>query len=130
MRKPRTAARAALLATVTALTVTLAASPAGAGAGGSALPTVTATSESAGAVHDEAGGSSDADDPAIWRNPADPAAVVVVATAKEGGLRVYDLDARPVQSLPAPKPADNGTTPPGRYKQRRPRHRPAHPCGA
>ncbi|KND26796.1 phytase [Streptomyces stelliscabiei] len=114
MRKPRTAARAALLATVTALTVTLAASPAGAGAGGSALPTVTATSESAALYDDEAGGSSDADDPAIWRNPADPGRSLVVATAKEGGLRVYDLDARPVQSLSAPKPPTRDDAP-GRY---------------
>ncbi|MFI2040615.1 phytase [Streptomyces bottropensis] len=112
MRTPRTAARAALLATVTALTVTLVASPAG--AGGSVLPTVTATSESAALYDDEAGGSSDADDPAIWRNPADPGRSLVVATAKEGGLRVYDLDARPVQSLPAPKPPTRDDAP-GRY---------------
>ena len=37
-----------------------------------------------------AGGNADADDPAIWRNPADPDRSLVVATAKEGGLRVYD----------------------------------------
>ncbi|WP_264924367.1 phytase, partial [Streptomyces sp. A012304] len=33
---------------------------------------------------------------------ADPDASLVVATAKEGGLRVYDLDARLVQSIAAP----------------------------
>ncbi|MCB2089493.1 MAG: phytase [Sphingomonadaceae bacterium] len=32
-----------------------------------------------------------ADDPAIWRNPDDPAASLVVATDKKGGLYVYDL---------------------------------------
>ncbi|BBC72033.1 3-phytase [Altererythrobacter sp. B11] len=32
-----------------------------------------------------------ADDPAIWRNPADPAASYIVATDKKAGLQVYDL---------------------------------------
>ncbi|MGW0842342.1 phytase [Streptomyces sp. NPDC002787] len=112
MRTPRTARRVALLASGTALTTFLTASPAGAGT--SALPTVTARSESAALYDDEAGGNSDADDPAIWRNPADPGRSLVVATAKEGGLRVYDLDARLVQSLPAPKPPA-GDDAPGRY---------------
>ncbi|MCB5167731.1 phytase [Streptomyces bambusae] len=51
---------------------------------------------------DEAGGDANADDPAIWRNPADPARSLVIATAKQGGLRVYDLDAQQVQSVAAP----------------------------
>ena len=33
-----------------------------------------------------------ADDPAIWRNAADPAASLIVATDKRAGLYVYDLD--------------------------------------
>ncbi len=33
-----------------------------------------------------------ADDPAIWRNPADPAASLIVATDKKAGLYVYNLD--------------------------------------
>jgi 3-phytase len=32
-----------------------------------------------------------ADDPAIWRNPADPAASLIVGTDKKAGLYVYDL---------------------------------------
>lgn len=112
VRTPRTARRVALLASGTALTTFLAVSPAGAGT--AALPTVTATSESAALYDDEAGGNADADDPAIWRNPADPDRSLVVATAKEGGLRVYDLDARLVQSLAAPKPP-TGDDAPGRY---------------
>jgi 3-phytase len=32
-----------------------------------------------------------ADDPAIWRNPVDPAESLIVATDKEWGLNVYDL---------------------------------------
>ncbi|MEU2021446.1 phytase [Streptomyces sp. NPDC016469] len=66
------------------------------------LPAVTPRAETAALHDDEAGGDADADDPAIWRNPADPDRSLVVATAKQGGLRVYDLDAREVQSIPAP----------------------------
>lgn len=63
---------------------------------------------------DEAGGNADADDPAIWRNAAAPGRSLVIATAKEGGLRVYDLDARPVQSIAAP-PAAGKDDAPGRF---------------
>lgn len=35
-----------------------------------------------------------ADDPAIWRNAADPAASLVVATDKKAGLYVYSLDGK------------------------------------
>lgn len=35
-----------------------------------------------------------ADDPAIWRNPADPAKSLIVATDKMAGLNVYGLDGR------------------------------------
>ncbi|MFI7005477.1 phytase [Streptomyces sp. NPDC050145] len=66
------------------------------------LPAVTPHAETATLHKDTAGGNADADDPAIWRNPADPDRSLVIATAKQGGLRVYDLDAREVQSLPAP----------------------------
>ncbi|MGP4009530.1 phytase [Streptomyces sp. 4N124] len=107
----RAARRAAALAAGSALATLLAASPAGADA---ELPVVTARSESAPLFDDEAGQNADADDPAIWRNAADPGRSLVMATAKEGGLRVYDLDARLVQSIAAPKPpsADDA---PGRY---------------
>ncbi|MEU9735435.1 phytase [Streptomyces sp. NPDC048002] len=85
-------------ATLVALAVTL---PAPAQAS-SALPTLTPRAETAPLYDDEAGGNSDADDPAIWRNDANPGRSLVVATAKEGGLRVYDLDAQLVQSVAAP----------------------------
>ncbi|MFF6916426.1 phytase [Streptomyces sp. NPDC012466] len=88
--------------------------PAQAGADGGSLPTVTPASETPALYDDEAGGNSDADDPAIWRNAADPGRSLVIATAKEGGLRVYDLGARLVQSLPAPRPAAEDDAP-GRY---------------
>jgi 3-phytase len=35
-----------------------------------------------------------ADDPAIWRNPANPAASRIVGTDKKAGLHVYDLNGR------------------------------------
>ncbi|MER7817017.1 phytase [Streptomyces sp. NPDC096153] len=80
----------------------------------SALPAVTPTAEAPTLYDDEAGGHANADDPAIWRNAADPGRSLVIATAKEGGLRVYDLDARPVQSIAAPGPGRPGDAP-GRF---------------
>jgi 3-phytase len=43
-----------------------------------------------------------ADDPAIWRNAADPAKSLVVATDKKGGLYVYDLAGKQKSFLRAP----------------------------
>lgn len=41
------------------------------------------------------GGNADAaDDPAIWRNRADPAASLIVATDKKAGLHVYGIDGK------------------------------------
>lgn len=61
---------------------------------GLAMPTVQVAAE---------GGEADMDDPAIWIHPAKSkrARSLVVATAKRGGMRVYDLHGRTVQSLPA-----------------------------
>jgi 3-phytase len=78
------------------------------------LPTVQPRAETATLYDDEEGGNANADDPAIWRNAADPGRSLVVATAKEGGLRVYDLDARQVQSIAAPAPAADDDAP-GRF---------------
>ncbi|MDG4858139.1 phytase [Streptomyces sp. T-3] len=104
--------RAAAALAAAAATLLVASSPAQAGT--AALPAVSPTAETAALYDDEAGGNADADDPAIWRNPADPGRSLVIATAKEGGLRVYDLEARPVQSIPAPKPP-TGDDAPGRF---------------
>ncbi|MFB8236885.1 phytase [Kitasatospora purpeofusca] len=68
----------------------------------SSISSIRPKAETAPLFDDEAGGDANADDPAIWRNNADPGRSLVVATAKQGGLRVYDLDARQVQSIPAP----------------------------
>ncbi|MET8682744.1 phytase [Streptomyces sp. NPDC004732] len=102
-------------AAVLALTTVLAASSASATAvAADPLPGVTPRAETPVLHDDDAGGNADADDPAIWRNTADPARSLVIATAKEGGLRAYDLDARPVQSVAAP-PADGPDDAPGRF---------------
>lgn len=42
-----------------------------------------------------------ADDPAVWRNPADPAQSLIVGTDKEWGLHVYDLAGALLASAPA-----------------------------
>lgn len=42
-----------------------------------------------------------ADDPAVWRNPADPAKSLIVGTDKSWGLNVYDLSGSLVASAPA-----------------------------
>ncbi|MFC8739726.1 phytase, partial [Streptomyces sp. NPDC057176] len=83
-------------------------------AGAAALPVVVPRAETAALFDDDEGGNANADDPAIWRNSADPDASLVIATAKEGGLRVYDLDARQVQSVPAPA-APGADDAPGRF---------------
>nr|WP_155074191.1 phytase [Streptomyces taklimakanensis] len=81
---------------------------------GFGLPSVTPRAETAALFDDERGGHADADDPAIWRDDTSPGRSLVVATAKEGGLRVYDLAARRIQSVPAPPPPASGDAP-GRF---------------
>ncbi|WP_434097372.1 phytase, partial [Streptomyces pharetrae] len=83
MRTHRTPRRVTTLALGATLLALVTAAPAGADDAG--LPTVTPTSETLPLYDDEAGGNSDADDPAIWRNAADPDRSLVIATAKEGG---------------------------------------------
>jgi 3-phytase len=60
--------------------------------------TVTAGGETqpVGTANDDA-----ADDPAIWRNPRDPKASLIVATDKKAGLYVYGLDGKPRSFVPA-----------------------------
>ncbi|GGT20733.1 hydrolase [Streptomyces kurssanovii] len=113
---PRRPLRTAALVAGAALAAVAATVPAAAHPHGraDALPAVQPRAETATLYDDEAGGNANADDPAIWRNTADPGRSLVVATAKEGGLRVYDLDARQVQSIAAPTPATEDDAP-GRF---------------
>ncbi|MFI2651690.1 phytase [Micromonospora fulviviridis] len=75
---------------------------------------VTTDSETPVLYDDEAGGNASGDDPAIWVHPADSRNSLVIVTAKEGGLRVYDMRSRELQSLPATE-APRVDTATGRY---------------
>ncbi|WP_250008728.1 phytase [Actinoplanes sp. M2I2] len=83
---------------------TAVAGPARAGgpAGDGPLLEITAAVETPALFDDEAGGDADADDPAIWVNRTDKSRSRVIGTAKNGGLRVYDLAGREVQSILPP----------------------------
>lgn len=76
--------------------------------------TVTTSVETPPLYDDEAGGNASGDDPAIWVHPDDSDRSLVLATAKEGGLRVYDVAATELQSVAAaPAPRADGV--PGRF---------------
>ncbi|QGY80822.1 phytase [Sphingorhabdus lacus] len=67
----------------------------------SPLPTAPVT---ASVETDPVGTADDAaDDPAIWRNAADPAASLVVATDKQAAIHVYDLKGKRLHSAPSPR---------------------------
>lgn len=83
-------------------------------AAGAAPETVTTDNETPVLYDDEQGGNASGDDPAIWVHPGDSRRSIVVVTAKEGGLRVYDLASRELQSLPA-TPAPRADSVDGRY---------------
>ncbi|MBB2944960.1 3-phytase [Actinoplanes lutulentus] len=63
---------------------------------------ITATVETPSLYDDEAGGDADADDPAIWVNHPDKARSLIIGTAKNGGLRVYNLAGHEVQAIATP----------------------------
>jgi 3-phytase len=44
-------------------------------------------------------GLADMDDPSVWLHPTDKSRSLVIAAAKRGGLRVFDLQARQVQRV-------------------------------
>lgn len=78
-------------------------------------PAVVTTDNETPALYDtEEGGNASGDDPAIWVDADDSANSLVVVTAKEGGLRVYDLQSRELQAIAAtPAPRADGED--GRY---------------
>lgn len=67
----------------------------------SPLPTATVTAK----VETAPVGTLDdaADDPAIWRNAANPAASLIVATDKKSSIHVYDLLGNKLHSAPSPR---------------------------
>ncbi|WP_018350224.1 phytase [Longispora albida] len=78
------------------------------------LPAVPVVAQTPVVYDDEAGGNANADDPAVWVHPSDPARSLVALTLKEGGLGVYDLRGRLVQHIPAPA-APGEEAEPGRF---------------
>ncbi len=58
---------------------------------------VTTDNETPVLYDDEGGGNASGDDPAIWVHPDDSGQSIVIVTAKDGGLRVYDLSSRELQ---------------------------------
>ena len=75
---------------------------------------VTTDNETPVLYDDEEGGNSSGDDPAIWVHPKNSHKSIVIVTAKEGGLRVYDLESRELQTLAATE-APRGDGVAGRY---------------
>jgi myo-inositol-hexaphosphate 3-phosphohydrolase len=49
---------------------------------------------------------ANADDPAIYVDPADPTRSLVLAAVKDGGIRVYDLAGRTIQAVDPPRAED------------------------
>ncbi|MBA2950570.1 phytase [Streptomyces himalayensis] len=62
----------------------------------------TASVETPAVYDDEAGGDADADDPAVWVDPAAPARSIVIGTLKNAGLDVYGLNGQRLQHIAAP----------------------------
>ncbi|WP_312487366.1 phytase [Sphingomonas sp.] len=71
-------------------------------AGMPAATPVTAPIVAASAETDPVDSAADAaDDPAIWRNRANPAASLVIGTDKQAGIHVYDLKGKRLSFTPA-----------------------------
>ncbi|MBB5786419.1 phytase [Jiangella mangrovi] len=110
--------RTVALAAAVPLALTLALPATGAPSAGPSRPhapaVVTTDNETPVLYDDDEGGNASGDDPAIWVHPKHSDRSIVIVTAKEGGLRVYDLDSRELQSLPGtPAPRADGVD--GRY---------------
>ena len=94
--------RRSVVVALVALGTTVVGVPAQAGGRHEHPREIAAAVETPALFDDAAGGDADADDPAIWINRADKARSRVIGTAKNGGLRVYDLAGREVQSIAPP----------------------------
>lgn len=69
------------------------------GGGGDDGPPATTTALEPVLETPNESGLADMDDPAVWLHPDDRAKSLVIAAAKRGGLRVFDLQARQVQRV-------------------------------
>ncbi|MGH8947909.1 MAG: phytase, partial [Acidimicrobiia bacterium] len=73
--------------------------------GESWLPAVAQTTQVSATVEtDPVPSGGDADDPAIWVHPTDPALSIIIGTDKEGGLAVHDLDGNQIQFVSGIQP--------------------------
>ena len=79
--------RASVLALAASLSACATTAPVG-------LPPVSVTAVAETEPVPQAVGTDAADDPAIWRNAANPAASLIVGTDKRGGIYVYGLDGK------------------------------------
>ena len=78
------------------------------------VPSTVADLETPTLFDTDEGGSADADDPAIWVHPHDRAQSLVLATKKNAGMDVFDLEGNVLQSF-APPPAPGPDAEPGRF---------------
>ncbi|USB33117.1 phytase [Paenibacillus sp. YPG26] len=68
-----------------------------------AIPTFTVKAQGETEAVDSKSGEDAADDPAIWLDPQNPAGSKLVATNKAGGILVYDMNGKQLQSYPVGK---------------------------
>ncbi|QSB45604.1 phytase [Tsuneonella flava] len=66
-------------------------------------PAVTVVAAGETAPVETAAGTDAADDPAIWRNPENPADSLIVGTDKKAGLHLYDMNGKGVDFDPGGK---------------------------
>jgi 3-phytase len=59
-------------------------------------PTISATAET---IDHKPAGTNDADDPAFWVHPSDPAKSLIIGTVKQAGLDVYRTDGSVLQTI-------------------------------
>jgi 3-phytase len=67
----------------------------------STAPVETLSISAVGETAAVASAEDAADDPAVWRDPADPTRSLIVATDKKAGLNVYDLKGQQRATVPA-----------------------------
>jgi 3-phytase len=68
-----------------------------------ASPSLTATVQARVETQPVGTEEDAADDPAIWRNAADPAKSLVIGTDKRAGIHVYGLDGQQLSFTPSPR---------------------------
>ncbi|HEX8445695.1 MAG TPA: phytase [Sphingomonas sp.] len=67
------------------------------------MPPATAVVQAVAETDPVGSGDDAADDPAIWRNPVDPARSLIVATDKRAGLHLYDLAGKRLDFSASPR---------------------------